>query len=124
MSNEINNVVAAAQAGSEKWKAAFNAGDAAACAACYEETALVVAKPFGTYKGQSEIEALWQEIIAGGYRDVEYLAPEITAVDEETAVLTSRWKMNNAQGVITKELWALQADGTALLREDHFEALG
>ena len=124
MSKQINNVIAAAKTASEKWKAAFNAGDAAACAACYEEGALVVAKPFGTFTGRAEIEALWQQVIGDGFSDVEYIEPEIAALDEDTAVLSSRWKMNKAHGVITKELWALQADGTALLREDHFEALG
>lgn len=124
MSKQINDVIAAAKTASEKWKAAFNAGDAAACAACYEETALVVAKPFGTFRGRAEIEALWQQVIGDGFSDVEYLEPEITAAEADTAVLTSSWKMNKAHGVITRELWALQADGTALLREDHFEALG
>lgn len=124
MANQINDVVAAAKIASEKWKAAFNAGDAAACAACYEEEALVVAKPFGTFKGRAEIEALWQQVIGGGFSDVEYLDPEFAAADADTAILSSSWKMNKAQGVITKELWALQADGTALLREDHFEAQG
>ena len=32
-------------------------------------------------------------------------------------------KMNKAQGVIHKELWVLQSDGTAKLREDDFEAM-
>ncbi|TQV77937.1 nuclear transport factor 2 family protein [Denitrobaculum tricleocarpae] len=124
MSNQNNAVVAAAKAASEKWKAAFNAGDAAACAACYEETAVVIAKPFGTFTGRSEIEGLWAKVIGDGFGDVEYLEPEITAESETTALLTSRWQMNKAQGVVTRELWALQPDGSALLREDHFEALG
>ncbi|ESA32587.1 hypothetical protein N836_25055 [Leptolyngbya sp. Heron Island J] len=32
--------------------------------------------------------------------------------------------MNKAHGVIHKELWVLQVDGTAKLREDIFEAQG
>jgi len=32
--------------------------------------------------------------------------------------------MNKADGVIHKELWVLQADGTTKLREDDFEARG
>ena len=124
MSNQDNAVITAARAASEKWKAAFNGGDAAACAACYEESAVVVAKPFGTFTGRAEIEALWRQVIADGFSDVEYLEPEFTAQGKDAALLTSRWKMNNAHGVITKEIWALQTDGRALLREDHFEALG
>ena len=124
MFNQNNAVIAAAKVASEKWKAAFNAGDAAGCAACYEEGAVIVAKPFGTFTGRSEIEALWAKVIADGFCDVEYLEPEVTVESETTALLTSRWRMNKAHGVITRELWALQPDGTSLLREDHFEALG
>ncbi len=124
MSNQNNAVISAAEAGSEKWKAAFNTGDAAACAACYEEGAVVVAKPFGTFTGRSEIEGLWAKVIGDGFCDVEYLEPEFTVESETAALLTSRWQMNNAHGVITRELWVLQPDGSALLREDHFEALG
>jgi hypothetical protein len=32
--------------------------------------------------------------------------------------------MNKASGVIHKELWVLQEDGAAKLREDDFEATG
>jgi len=32
--------------------------------------------------------------------------------------------MNKAGGVIHKELWVLQEDGNAKLREDDFEAMG
>ncbi|WP_282610731.1 nuclear transport factor 2 family protein [Pelagibius sp. Alg239-R121] len=124
MPNQDNAIVAAAKAASEKWKAAFNAGDAEACAACYEQTAVVVAKPFGSFHGRSEIEALWRQVIGDGFSDVEYLEPEFTAQNDTTALLTSRWKMNKAHGVITKELWVLQDDGSVLLREDEFEALG
>ena len=42
-------------------------------------------------------------------------------VNETSAILTAKWKMNNANGVIHKELWVLQEDGTAKLREDDFE---
>ena len=31
--------------------------------------------------------------------------------------------MNKAHGVIHRELWVLQEDGSAKLREDNFEAL-
>ena len=32
--------------------------------------------------------------------------------------------MNKASGVIHKELWVIQEDGSAKLREDHFEVTG
>ena len=107
---------------SEKWRTCFNRGDAAGCAAMYEEGAKMIAKPFGTYHGRQEIEAFWQNIINQGFADVAYIEPEIEQVDEGTTVLTSRWKMNKAQGLITRELWVVQEDGSMRLREDHFEA--
>ena len=106
---------------SEKWREFFNQGNAAGCASMYEEDAQMVAKPFGSYKGRQQIEAFWQDIINQGFTDVAYINPEIERVDETSTVLTSSWKMNKAQGVITRELWVVQDGGSMLLREDHFE---
>jgi len=80
------------------------------------------ARPFGIFTGTEEIRAFWQQLIDGGYSDVEYIDPELKAVDDSSALLTSEWKMNKASGVIHRELWVLQEDGTAKLREDDFEA--
>lgn len=112
----------AASAASAAWKSAFNSGDAAGCAAQYEETAVMHARPFGTFTGTAEIQGFWQKLIEDGFANVEYLEPTIQVVDETSAVLTAGWQMNKARGVIHKELWVLQADGTAKLREDDFEA--
>ena len=108
---------------SKQWKTFFNQGNAAGCTSMYEENAQMVAKPFGVYKGRQQIEIFWQELIEEGFADVYYLDPKVEPVDENSTVLTSRWTMNNAQGVISRELWVLQADGSMLLREDHFEAI-
>ena len=108
---------------SKQWKTFFNQGNAAGCASMYEEDAQMVAKPFGVYKGRQQVEMFWQELIEEGFADVSYLDPSVEPVDENSTVLTSRWTMNNAQGVISRELWVLQADGSMLLREDHFEAI-
>lgn len=121
MTGSIEDAVWAA---SEKWQAAFNAGDAAECASCYEEDATIVATPFGTFNGRDAIEGFWRAVINQGFTDVQYLDPKMTVVDPTSAVLTSGWRMNRASGVITKELWVLQDDGTAKLREDHFEVRG
>lgn len=116
-------IIDALNAASERWKNAFNTGDAAGCAAQYEADAVMNAKPFGTFTGTAEVTAFWQQLIEGGYSDVEYIEPEIKVVDETSAILSSKWKMNNASGIITHELWVLQEDGTAKLRQDDFEAL-
>ena len=84
----------------------------------------MVATPFGTFIGRADIEVFWRKLIDDGFAEVEYVEPTIEVIDDKSAVLTSKWRMNKAHGIITRELWVLQADGTALLREDHFEALG
>lgn len=106
------------------WQAAFNSGDADGCAKCYEVDALMVATPFGEFRGRDEIRAFWADLIAKGFSDVAYTNTLATVQDDESVVISSNWTMNNAHGRITKELWVLQDDGSALLREDRFEVLG
>ncbi len=117
-------VLNAVNKASAQWKSAFNSSDAANCAAQYEKNAVMHARPFGTFTGTIEIQAFWQQLIDDGFFDVDYVDPEIEVIDETSAILTAGWKMNKAAGVIHKELWVLQADGTAKLREDDFEAKG
>ena len=117
-------ILQAVHEASSKWKAAFNSGDAAGCAAQYESDAVMNASPFGTFTGTQEIQAFWQNLVDDGFSDVDYIDPKIEVVDETSAILSSGWKMNKAKGVITNELWVLQADGSAKLREDDFEAQG
>lgn len=121
MTQRIEEAVRAASA---QWQASFNAGDAAGCASCYETEALMVATPFGEFKGRGEIEAFWTGLINDGFADVAYIDPKIEVIDGSSAIVSSEWTMNKAEGVITKELWVIQDDGSALLREDHFEATG
>ncbi|WP_039017040.1 YybH family protein [Halocynthiibacter namhaensis] len=114
----------AATAKLSQWKEAFNTGNAAGCAACYEENALMVATPFGEFNGRAEIQAFWADLIAKGFADVAYSDMKVEVLNENEAVISASWTMNNAKGIITREHWVMQADGSALLREDHFEAQG
>ena len=107
---------------STAWGSAFNAGDAVGCANQYEKNATMRAEPFGRFTGIVEIQAFWQNLIDEGYSDVNYVNPQIEVIDSSSAILKAAWTMNKASGVIHKELWILQADGTAKLREDYFEA--
>ena len=116
-------VLEAVKTASERWKLAFNSGDAVGCANQYEANAVMQARPFGTFTGTSAIQAFWQKLIDDGFTDVEYLEPQIEVVDEKSAILTSHWRMNQASGVIHEELWVVQSDGTAKLRADSFEAI-
>lgn len=122
--SDATTVRAAVEAGSQRWKVAFNGGDAAGCAAAYEPDAVMNAKPLGSFTGRADIEAFWTKLIADGYCDVEYIDPQIEILDDRSAILSAGWRMNKAHGVITKELWVIQPDGTALLREDDFEVQG
>lgn len=123
LSNEAREqVLQAVNIASGKWKAAFNRGDYVDCAAQYEVDAVMNAMPFGQFKGREAIQAFWQQLLEDGFTDVDYVEPSIEVLDENSAVLRSGWKMNKAAGVITNELWVMQSDGTAKLREDDFEA--
>ncbi len=112
----------AALAASDGWQAAFNSGNGDACADFYEEDALMVAEPFGQFVGREAIRAFWNELISKGLAEVTYLDRQVEVLDDGSAVISAGWTMNHARGVITKELWVLQPDGRALLREDRFEA--
>ena len=104
VSNEQKEVVLSAlNSASEKWKSAFNNGDAKGCASQYESDAVMVAKPFGTFTGTEEITTFWQKLIDDGFSDIAYINPEIEVIDDSSAVLSSGWMMNKAKGVITKE---------------------
>ncbi len=119
-SQEATLQIAVATA-SQAWKDAFNAGDAAAAAALYEDDAVMVVEPFGTFTGKDEILAFWTNLVSKGFDDVVYIDTTTVVLDANSARVSASWSMNNASGIITNEYWVLQEDGRALLREDHFE---
>ena len=124
LSDEQKEVVLnAVKKASGEWTSAFNSGDVEGCVAQYEENAVMNVNPFGQFSGTEQIRAFWQKLIDEGFSDVEYIDPKIEVINEIRAELKAGWKMNKAHGVIHRELWVLQEDGTAKLREDNFEAL-
>ncbi len=110
--------------GISAWQVAFNNQDAAGCAAQYAEDAVMVAKPFGTFEGREAIQAFWQNVIDQGFKDVDYTNTKWEKAGETSYILTSDWTMNNAFGVVHKELWEIQTDGASRLTYDEFEVLG
>ncbi|KFA97962.1 isochorismatase [Vibrio sp. ER1A] len=110
--------------GISAWQVAFNNQDAAGCAAQYAEDAVMVAKPFGTFEGREAIQAFWQNIMDQGFKDVNYTNTKWEKAGETSYILTSDWTMNNAFGVVHKELWEIQTDGASRLTYDEFEVLG
>ncbi|BDD08724.1 hypothetical protein FUAX_11560 [Fulvitalea axinellae] len=120
---ERNTLLDAVKRASETWKLAFNGKCADGCVAQYETDAVMHAQPFGTFKGHNEIRKFWQKLIDHGFTDIKYSNTEIEVIDKHTAALSAEWSMNKASGVIHKELWILQNDGSAKLKEDDFEAV-
>jgi len=121
--DQHETILKAVKAASYIWTTAFNSGNAYGCANQYEQNAKMRAEPFGQFVGREEIQGFWQNLIDEGYSDVEYIDPQFTIIDSSSALLKSGWKMNKASGLIHRELWVLQADGNAKLREDYFEAI-
>ncbi|WP_298439410.1 nuclear transport factor 2 family protein [uncultured Ferrimonas sp.] len=117
-----HNLIAAVEQASQAWQDAFNRGDAAACAAQYVATATMDARPFGHYQGHAQIQGFWQQLIEQGFAEVAYQQVQLDVIDAKHAVLSANWTMNNASGQIQRELWQLQADGSAKLVEDEFSA--
>ncbi|WDD98547.1 YybH family protein [Thalassomonas actiniarum] len=116
-------IIAKITRASETWKQGFNQGNADVCAGQYTQDAVMQARPFGTFTGFDAIREFWQNLINDGFSDVDYIEPDFEVVDEKTVLLTSRWRMNKAGGVIHKELWQQQANGEFKLAEDDFEVL-
>ncbi|MCF6459115.1 nuclear transport factor 2 family protein [Pseudoalteromonas sp. MMG024] len=106
------------------WQNAFNNQDAAGCAAQYSKHAVMHARPFGTFKGTTEIEFFWQGIIKQGFKDVEYTDVAWSKFDDKSFILSSKWTMNKAYGVVHRELWRVEEDGKARLIDDEFEVQG
>lgn len=116
-----SNILKAVLKASNTWKDGFNSGKASQCASIYSENAIMNAKPFGIFKGKDNIEKFWNNLIKDGYLDVAYINATIDIIDDRHAIISSTWKMNKAKGVITKELFELQSNGSAKLIDDNFE---
>jgi ketosteroid isomerase-like protein len=106
---------------SQKWIEAFNKGDADTCIAGYQVDAVINAKPLGTFKGTSEIDAFWRPFMASGASELKYSDVKLEVVDASTVLLSASWTMNVGRGIITLEKWVLQNEGNWLLAQDDFE---
>ncbi len=118
------SVLNACKTASAQWQAAFNTQNAQGCTQQYEAGATMVAKPFGTFVGHEQIQQLWQNIIDQGFADVAYQEVSWTPEGNDGYILSAKWTMNKAFGVVHKEHWRLQANGQAKLSFDEFEVLG
>lgn len=119
-----NQVLEACKKGIAAWQTAFNSQDAAGCAAQYNETCIMHARPFGTFEGREAIQAFWQNIIDQGFKDVDYTDVKWEEHQDGGYILTSSWTMNKAFGVVHREHWVVEEDGHARLISDDFEVQG
>ncbi len=117
-------ILQACKKGIADWQAAFNSQDAAGCAAQYDESCTMTARPFGEFTGKDDIQAFWQGIIDQGFKDVAYSDVTWVAEGDNGYILTSSWTMNKAYGVVHREHWVVAADGLARLISDEFEVQG
>jgi ketosteroid isomerase-like protein len=121
---EKNNILMACEAGIAAWQHAFNNQDAEGCANQYQENCIMHARPFGTFEGKEAIKAFWQDIMDKGFKDVNYTEVKWEPIGEDGYLLSSKWTMNKAYGVVHKEHWVVDSDGNAKLASDDFEIQG
>ena len=105
---------------SKSWISNFNSGNTTAIANAYTEDAVMVAKPFGTFKGRKAISEFWTPFVKSGASDLVYSNTNVEVISDTKAIISSDWEMNVGKGIITNETWE-KIDGTWLLTEDHFE---
>eukprot|EP01059_Diplonema_ambulator_P031125 TRINITY_DN562_c0_g2_i1.p1 TRINITY_DN562_c0_g2~~TRINITY_DN562_c0_g2_i1.p1 ORF type:complete len:887 (+),score=180.57 TRINITY_DN562_c0_g2_i1:316-2661(+) len=120
---DVLTAAEAAVAANAKFLAAFNAGDAAACAALYEDGAVMATVPYGNFTGRTAIGSFWTQVIADGYADVAFANSVITTVSSDTVILSASWTMNKAYGTVQEE-WVQSADGSILIHEESFVIQG
>ena len=114
-------LLTAVQNASKAWMNAFNSGDATGCANAYDLNGIMTAKTVSERSRDATIyRPFWKKLIAQGYAKVRYFDTKVEVINAKAAVLSSKWEMNKAHGIITKELWVLHDDGQAKLKVDNF----
>jgi ketosteroid isomerase-like protein len=116
------NALLTALKASHAWVAAFNRGELDYCADTYTPSALLEAKPFGTYAGREAIRSFWLELMSKGAKELNYECIKAEQLDAQTVLLSASWTMNIGGGVITLERWE-DHNGQWMLAEDRFEVL-
>ncbi|PSW44320.1 YybH family protein [Photobacterium leiognathi] len=119
-----NKVLEACKAALAAWQQAFNGQDAKGCAAQYTQECVMEARPFGVFEGREAIENFWQGIIDQDFNSVDDTDVTWEPEGDNGYILTAKWTMNKAFGVVHKEHWAMQSDGSAKLVSDCFEVQG
>lgn len=107
---------------SKNWISNFNNANFQDCIDAYTEDAIMIVKNVGEFKGKAEITGFWTELTKTA-NHIEYSNTNIKVIDENTIHLSSDWKMNIGEGIITLEEWKRQEDKSWKLTQDEFEVL-
>lgn len=107
---------------SKNWISNFNEGNTTKISNAYLEDAVMVAKPFGTFKGKKAIGEFWTPFIKSGATDLKYTDTKVKVINKNKAIISSNWSMNIGKGIITNETW-VKVNGTWKLKNDLFEAI-
>lgn len=105
---------------SRKWISNFNRGNVSEIVNAYTNDAVMVAKPFGTYRGRSSINEFWSSLIKDGATNLKYFNTYVKVINRKKAIISSDWSMNIRKGIITNETW-VKVQGVWKLETDHFE---
>jgi len=63
MNTNKTNLLTAVQTASDQCKTFFNKRDALGCASCYEENAVMIAKPLGVFNGKKKLSDFGQNFL-------------------------------------------------------------
>ena len=107
---------------SKNWISNFNNANFQDCIDAYTEDAIMIVKNVGEFKGKAEITGFWTELTKTA-NHIEYSNTNVKVIDENTIHLSSDWKMNIGEGIITLEEWKRQEDKSWKLTQDEFEVL-
>jgi len=108
---------------SAQWISDFNKGDVQACIKRYLPNATMQVYPFGKFTTLQDISDFWFGFAKSNPSDLVYRNIDIKVLNEEQAILSANWRMNIANGFISKELWTRAEDGQWYLEEDDFTVL-
>ena len=85
---------------SKSWISNFNSGNTQAIVDAYTEDAVMVAKPFGTFKGKKAIGEFWTPFVKSGATDLVYSNTNVEVISDTKAIISSDWEMNVGKGTI------------------------
>eukprot|EP01095_Lingulamoeba_sp_RSL-Kostka_P006545 TRINITY_DN2057_c0_g1_i1.p1 TRINITY_DN2057_c0_g1~~TRINITY_DN2057_c0_g1_i1.p1 ORF type:complete len:126 (-),score=45.59 TRINITY_DN2057_c0_g1_i1:184-561(-) len=117
---DINSVEEDFKATSQAWIENFNAGNVDACIDAYLDDCILIVKDVGEFNGKEAIAGFWKELTKTA-NHIEYSNTVINVINETTVHLSSDWKMNIAEGIITLEEWVKQEDDSWKLSKDEFQ---